>query len=214
MIIFLWLKWLCAKKKLYRRNIKKNITKRYPKLNSNYYSNIILKVMALVFQNTLTLNHYFINFGGISFLKLDDAVSLLPKKALFSPFKVNTKTGSNITLSALSAKEKALFCPKTAKKLPKIKRKIVQQLSKNLAKHFIKNFFWKSVKNFFETVRPKIRSSKKSVRPFVQKSVRHEKGPFIGAQLSSPLVCWKHLLNSFSIMSTSLMSCCSKLVAL
>ena len=36
--------------------------------------------MAQAFQNTLTFNHCKINYGWICFLKLDNAVSLLPKK--------------------------------------------------------------------------------------------------------------------------------------
>ena len=42
--------------------------------------------MAPAFQNTLTFNLDIINYGRFSFLKLDNAVSLQPKKMTFSPF--------------------------------------------------------------------------------------------------------------------------------
>ena len=42
--------------------------------------------MAPSFQKTLTFNHYIINYGRICFLKLDNAISLLPNKAFLKTF--------------------------------------------------------------------------------------------------------------------------------
>ena len=42
--------------------------------------------MAPAFQNTLTFNPDIINYGRFGFLKLDNAVSLLPKKDFFHRF--------------------------------------------------------------------------------------------------------------------------------
>ena len=47
--------------------------------------------MAPAFQNTLTFNHNILDYRRIGFLKLDNAVSVLPKKSLFSPF-IDTKS--------------------------------------------------------------------------------------------------------------------------
>ena len=49
-------------------------------------TNIIVKLMASAFQKTLLFNPDIINYGRFSFLKLDHAVSLQPKKRLLSPF--------------------------------------------------------------------------------------------------------------------------------
>ena len=48
-------------------------------------ANIIVKLIGSAFPNTLTFNHDIINYDRFGFLKLDIAVSLLPKK-IFSPF--------------------------------------------------------------------------------------------------------------------------------
>ena len=47
-------------------------------------ANIIVKLMAPAFQNTLTFNPDIINYGRFGFLKLDNAVSLQPKKTFFT----------------------------------------------------------------------------------------------------------------------------------
>ena len=55
-----------------------------PKIDPNFLlANIIVKLMAPAFQNTLTFNPDIINYGRFGFLKLDNAVSLLPKKYFF-----------------------------------------------------------------------------------------------------------------------------------
>ena len=46
---------------------------------------IIVKLLTQIYQNTLTLNHYIIQHVRNLFLKLDNAILLLPKKNLFSP---------------------------------------------------------------------------------------------------------------------------------
>ena len=51
-----------------------------------FLANIIVKLMAPEFQNTLTLTHYIISYVRICCLKLDNAVSLLPKKLFFCRF--------------------------------------------------------------------------------------------------------------------------------
>ena len=49
-----------------------------PKLDPNFLlANIIVKLMAPSFQNTLTFKHKIINHGRVCFLKLDNLVSLL-----------------------------------------------------------------------------------------------------------------------------------------
>ena len=59
----------------------------YLKLDSNLFLGyIIVKLKAPAFQNTLTFNHYIINYGTICLLKLDNAISLLPKKKHFLLF--------------------------------------------------------------------------------------------------------------------------------
>ena len=49
-------------------------------------TNIIVKLMAPAFKKILLFNPDIKNHGRFSFLKLDHAVSLQPKKRLFSPF--------------------------------------------------------------------------------------------------------------------------------
>ena len=54
------------------------------------------------FQNKLTFNHFLINYGWIRFLKLDNAVSLLPKPAIslhkiFLPWKCQTTVTNNLS---------------------------------------------------------------------------------------------------------------------
>ena len=51
---------------------------------------------------------------------------------------------------------------------------------KQSVRNFFDNPFDNLLRTFFETVRPKIRPSKKSVCPSVKKSVRHKKGPAVG----------------------------------
>ena len=104
--------------------------------------------------------------------------------------------------------------PKFAKicqNCPKIAQKSPNKCPKKCPKQSVKNFFWQSVKNllrtFFETVRSKIRPSKKSVFPFVQKFVRHKKGRsvwgyvrmywniYITKYLHTTLTCFLLLLN-------------------
>ena len=53
--------------------------------------------MAKVFQNTLTFNHYIINYGRICFLELDNAVTMLQKKP-FSSF-LDTKQKDAMEIS-------------------------------------------------------------------------------------------------------------------
>ena len=49
-----------------------------------FLANIIGKLMAPAFRNTITFNHYTINYGrNKKILKLDNAASLPPKKKLF-----------------------------------------------------------------------------------------------------------------------------------
>ena len=85
----------------------------------------------------------------------------------------------------LLAKKKTSIFPKNCLKFVKICQNLPKNCPKKCAKQSVKNFFWQSVKNplrtFFETVRPKIRPSKKSVCPSFNKSVRHEKGQFVGS---------------------------------
>ena len=105
--------------------------------------------------------------------------------ALRSKLTVRTKKPS--AKENLSAKEKALFCPKFAPKLPKVAKicpKIGHKLSKN---NQLRTLFDNPSRTFFETVRPKIHLSKKSVCPSIKKSVHHEKGPSVGAYPLPPL---------------------------
>ena len=76
------------KKLLFHENpTKKLFFFKYPKLDLNFcLVNIIIKVMAQSFQNTLAFNHNIINYGRNGFLKSANVTSLLPKKSLFSPF--------------------------------------------------------------------------------------------------------------------------------
>ena len=81
----IWPKWLFGKNSTIFF-VEKNCLW-YPKLDYNFLlANIIVKLMALAFQNTLTFNPDITNHGSFSFLKLNNAVSLQPKKDFFTVF--------------------------------------------------------------------------------------------------------------------------------
>ena len=66
-----------------KKVILKKRKEKIQKLGPNFFfANAILKLMVPVFLNTLTFNHFIIK-NEIFFVKLDNAVSLLPKKSLF-----------------------------------------------------------------------------------------------------------------------------------
>ena len=68
----------------------KNWTKKKLCAKRCFLANIIVKLMAPAFKNTLTFNHHIINYMRICFLKLYNGVSPLPKKSPFPPF-IDTK---------------------------------------------------------------------------------------------------------------------------
>ena len=78
-----WLKWPLTNKNSFFLIAKKSIVNKnlnYLKLDPMFcLANIIVKLMAKAFQKTLTFTHYITNYGRHVFLKLVNAISLLPK---------------------------------------------------------------------------------------------------------------------------------------